>query len=1059
MTQSAKEAVKSWSSTLRLPRSTFPARATHADLQKYLKRSTDDLYEWQSRNRAELRPFLIHDGPPYANGDLHVGHALNKILKDIINRTQLLQGRRISYIPGWDCHGLPIEQKAFEHHGWSVENKPDAVKVRKAAASFANDAVQKQMAGFRSWAVMGAWEQHWKTMDKSFELRQLNVFLDMVRSGLIYRRNKPVYWSPSSRSALAEAELEYKDDHISKAALVKFPLSRTNSRCEDGPVSLLIWTTTPWTLPANQAIAINRALDYVTAHSVEHGKLLLARSRVQAVETMLGHELSISETSVDVDDLLQSSYSGLQSFCDTQRPIINASFVSADAGTGLVHCAPGHGMEDYEALQPHILSGLVQVKAPVDGEGKFTAEASLKHPELLCGKSVFGEGNAAVITALQNAGSILAVHDYKHKYPYDWRTKQPILVRATAQWFADLTAIKEHALKALDSVDFRPVSGQSRLRSFVQSRSEWCISRQRSWGVPIPALYHKDTGEAVLTEASVKHIIAIISERGTDAWWSDAAEDAAWIEPGLDASQYLRGKDTMDVWFDSGTSWSLVNEERPLDDLHEWQQVASIFLEGTDQHRGWFQSSLLTSVAAQKSRYPELTPKAPFKKLITHGFTLDADGKKMSKSIGNVITPEQIITGEFELLDKREPDSSPTKKRKPTKTPPPSKKRGHTTGSLGPDALRLWVANSDWSKDVVVSETIVKTVHAALHKYRVTFKLLLGALGDYQPHALDSPRVSQNLADRLALHQLYKVCAEVQHAYDNFEFHKATAAISRWVNADLSAFYIEAIKDTLYCDGVGSGLERRLDAQVTLFQILSQLQAMLAPFTPLLVQESWEHSPESIKSGNEHVFGKVWTAPPSQWYDAALEKTYLPLVMAINTACKSAQERARVDKRMASSLECEVLIHAPGLLCRSSFPEISTGIDASLLQSSLREILVVSDATVFDLGTDSCFLPNDSEDLWNKLTDAPWRDRVRYLSQKWSYFDEFTMPDGQSKGFVLVYPPRDAKCQRCWQYAVIGEESPGTDPDSHEHHKELCKRCEDVVSSLNSTQHVSDTGV
>ena len=289
----------------------------------------------------------------------------------------------------------------------------------------------------------------------------------------------------------------------------------------------------------------------------------------------------------------------------------------------------------------------------------------------LYGKSVFGEGNATVITALQNAGSILAVQDYKHKYPYDWRTKQPVLVRATAQWFADLSNIKEPALKALDSVDFRPASGQSRLRSFVQSRSEWCISRQRSWGVPIPALYHKDTGEAVLTEASVKHIIAIISERGTDAWWSDAAEDAAWIEPGLDASQYLRGKDTMDVWFDSGTSWSLMNEDRPLNGQDEWQQVASIFLEGTDQHRGWFQSSLLTSVAAQKSRYPEQTPKAPFTKLITHGFTLDADGKKMSKSIGNVITPEQIITGEFDLLDKHIPDSQLTKKRKPTKTPQP----------------------------------------------------------------------------------------------------------------------------------------------------------------------------------------------------------------------------------------------------------------------------------------------------------------------------------------------------------------------------------------------------
>lgn len=1055
MTQLAKEAAKSWSSTLRLPKSTFPARAAPADLAKYLKRSTDDLYTWQAQDRAKLPPFVLHDGPPYANGDLHVGHALNKILKDIINRTQLLQGRRIDYVPGWDCHGLPIEQKAFEHHGWSVENKPDAVQVRQAATSFANDAVEKQMAGFRSWAVMGAWDRHWKTMDKDFELRQLKIFRDMAKHGLIYRRHKPVYWSPSSRTALAEAELEYRDDHISKAALVKFPLDSASDSGGGEPISLLIWTTTPWTLPANQAVAINRALNYVIVHSAKHGKLLLASSRVQAVEAMLGHELPIWKNAVDVDDLLQSSYYGLDRFDNAQRPIIHADFVSAEAGTGLVHCAPGHGMEDYEVLQPHIRSGVVQVKAPVDDEGNFTAEASLTDPDLLHGKSVFGEGNETIIATLQQAGSLLAVHEYKHKYPYDWRTKQPILIRATAQWFADLTDIKNDALKALDTVEFLPKTGQSRMRSFVESRSEWCISRQRSWGVPIPALYRKDTGEALLTETSVTHIIDVLSKRGTDAWWSDAADDAAWVEPGLDASRYLRGMDTMDVWFDSGTSWSSIDEKRPFNfERNEWSQVANVFLEGTDQHRGWFQSSLLTSVATQKARYPKGMPRAPFRQLITHGFTLDGAGKKMSKSIGNVISPEQIITGEFELPGKLTPDSTSTTKRKLPKTPLPLKKRGHAAGSLGPDALRLWVASSDWSKDVVVSETIVKTVHASLHKYRVTFKLLLGALEGFPPSDLITFPVSRHTVDRLALLQLHHVCTEVRQAFDSFEYHKAVTAINKWMNAELSAFYIEAIKDTLYCDSVSS--PRRRAAQTTLVHILSQLQAMLTPLTPLLVEESWEHSPDCIKIGRKHPLQNVWAAPSPEWYDEYLDNTYSPLIMAVNTACKAAQERARMEKKIGSSLESECLVHVPGFTGPDTSPPTSRDDQIQLLGHDLKQILVVSHAQVFDAGADSSSNPSISEDFRKWVDDSDlhdlgaWRARFRKTTQTWSYVEEFTMPDGRSKGFVVVYPPVYAKCQRCWHYAAEGKAS-------HGGHEELCQRCQGVVFSLDSPVRGSGT--
>jgi isoleucyl-tRNA synthetase len=1043
MTQLAKEAVKSWSSTLRLPKSTFPARAAPVDLAKYLRRSTDDLYTWQSQERAGSRPFTIHDGPPYANGDLHVGHALNKILKDIINRTKLQEGKRIDYVPGWDCHGLPIEQKAFEHHGWSVGNKPNAVEVRKAAASFAGTAIEKQMADFRSWSVMGSWNRHWKTMDKSFELGQLEIFQAMARHDLIYRTHKPVYWSPSSRTALAEAELEYKEDHVSKAALVKFQLSNELYPDVAEPVSLLIWTTTPWTLPANQAIAGNRGLHYVIARSEKHGMLLLAASRLEAVGKLLSEELTIVQSAVDVFQFMLGSYQGLSAFGDIQGPIIHADFVSAEAGTGLVHCAPGHGMEDYEALQSMIRSGQISVKAPVDDEGKFTAEACQNDPQLLDGKSVFDEGNATVIAMLQQTGSLLDVRDYKHRYPYDWRTKQPIIVRATAQWFADLADVKKYSLKALENVDFQPKTGLSRLRAFVDNRSEWCISRQRSWGVPIPALYHKETGEPVLSNDSVSHILNVVRERGTDAWWSDAADDKAWILPELDSSQYVRGTDTMDVWFDSGTSWSYMSRESPMMGK---SPIADVYLEGTDQHRGWFQSSLLTNVAYQRATNPNKTPTAPFSQLLTHGFTLDGLGKKMSKSIGNVITPMQIITGDIEPLDSVTTHS--TKPRSPTsRAIQAPKKRGPAPGSLGSDALRLWVASSDWSKDVIVSETIVKTIHASLHKYRVTFKLLLGALEDSRTYDLNELSLSIIFKklyklDLVALAHLHDVSSTVRQAFDNFEYHKAVTAINKWVNTDLSGFYIEAVKDTLYCDA--GGFNRRRSAQCTVFYILTEMQAMLAPLTPMLVEESWEHSPEAIRAGRQPPLQRTWDGPPPIWNRKTLKDAFLPLAMAINTACKAAQERARSQKKMGSSLESECLVHLPGV------PEETFRI----WENDLQEMLVVSYVKVFDAGVHYASRPENPEELyqWEQAADrtAPedWHDRLRRSHKEtWSYLEEFAMPDGKGKGFVKVYSPIDEKCPRCWRYVVEAKENTIDESvESQDPHDGLCERCLHVVT-------------
>lgn len=1019
-----KDAAKFLKSTLRLPSSTFPPRPKPADLARYLPRCTDELYAWQRRERpaANTNTFVLHDGPPYANGELHVGHALNKIIKDIICRSRLAEGKRVDYVPGWDCHGLPIELKALEQHGWERGQGVDPVAIRKAARKFAYKTVEKQMAGFRSWAVMGDWQNHWKTMDKSFEMRQLAVFQAMAQHGLIYRKKKPVYWSASSGTALAEAELEYQDDHVSNAALVKLPLdddaaTKSLSVLGEGPVSALIWTTTPWTLPANQAIAVHSSLQYSLVRSETHGLLIVAGARIPYVEETIGEQLQVVQESIPVDKLLQSSYSGLSEFGSgaTNRPIIHADFVSAQSGTGLVHCAPGHGMEDYEALQPLIQASRVSIRAPVDNLGRFDDTASPVKPALLAGKYVFKEGNQAVLELLRESGLLVHQHEYKHKYPIDWRTKEPVIIRATAQWFADISKIKSDTLHALDAVHFLPETGKSRLRSFVENRSEWCISRQRAWGVPIPAIYHKTTGEAVLTPESIGHIIKVIDERGIDAWWSDSPNDARWILPGLssDTSEYIRGMDTMDVWFDSGTSWTFMLRDANglVNSQAQSAPLADVYLEGTDQHRGWFQSSLLTNIAYQKSLQPatasnSVSYHAPYRVVGTHGFTLDADGKKMSKSLGNTIAPAEIIAGIQPVSQ-----TAPIPPKAPQQT-----KRKRELHPLGPDALRMWVANSEWTKDVVISEQVVSYAHNALDKYRLTMKMLLGMLGDFDPQMLVSHDRMSRL-DQIAMLQLYLVCRSVRKTYSDFEFHKTASSIYRWVANDLSSFYFEAIKDIIYCEKPRS--ERRLSAQTALHHILCQLQSMLGPITPLLVEESWEHSSERYKTVLDHPLRRIWTNPPEEWYDQGLEQA-MPTMMAINSSVKAAQETARKDKLMGQSLASDVKIHLRTGTYLSSIPE-----------DTLKEILVVSGVEIVE-----------GDEAVDRVVDQTNDVSVH----EWTRSSEIVSAEGQRLGTVHVTNPRGGKCARCWKYVVeqeVSQEKPAT-PDAEK--LPLCVRCTDAVA-------------
>ena len=661
------------------------------------------------------------------------------------------------------------------------------------------------MKTFQSFGVMSEWDNRWTTMDTGYEIQQLRLFQRMVGQGLVGRRHKPVYWSPSSGTALAEAELEYKEDHVSMSAYVRFPVvgdwaGKLGLSGLEGDLYAVVWTTTPWTLPANRAVAVHDDLEYsIVRPANEKDALIIASSRVEAAQAWFADPLEVLVPTVKGSQIKGLQYRNrLRGSAADPSPIIHADLVSADSGTGLVHMAPAHGMEDYEACSALGLD----VSAPITDDGYFTADAYPDDPQrLTSAPSILEGGSKAVLEILDR--DVLHVHKYKHKYPYDWRTKKPVVIRATAQWFADVGRIKEEALAALDNVKFIPRAGRTRLESFVQGRSEWCISRQRAWGVPIPALYDSE-GNAIVTDDSINHIVQTIEARGIDAWFSDPADDPAWIAPSL-SGEFRRGTDTMDVWFDSGTSWT------------QSKGQADVYLEGSDQHRGWFQSSLLTWVAAQRDSQPKdaaVAPTAPFKTLITHGFTLDTHGKKMSKSLGNIISPEQVMDGSLLPPIKLKGKAA--------------KAAGPTPNALGPDALRLWAASSEYTRDVALGQPVLKTIQSALVKYRTIMKMLLGSTHEV---AREAPLTT---VDHIALVQLGDAAREVGVAFENHEFYRAFSLVNNWVSSDLSAFYLEALKDRLYCGDGGGVLE----------PIFFGFSRMLAPMAPVLVEEAWDHRPE-----------------------------------------------------------------------------------------------------------------------------------------------------------------------------------------------------------------------
>jgi len=858
----------SYKDTVNLPQTQFDMRANAVKREPELQKFWADhkIYENLSEHNPG-EPFTLHDGPPYANGALHIGHAMNKTLKDIINKYQLLQGRKVRYVPGWDCHGLPIELKVLQEMKPEERKDLTPLELRQRAKAWALQQQQQQCQSFMRYGVWGNWEHPYLTMLPKYEAAQIHVFGQMVLKGYIYRGYKPVYWSPSSRTALAEAELEYPEGHTSRSLYAAFRMiSLSEAAVALQPylseLGVAIWTTTPWTIPANLAVAVNPDLKYsvVKAANLPFKYLIVATDLVERLAQLFATDLTVKAT-VTGQDLEHSTYQ--HPLFERQSPIVmGGDYVTTESGTGLVHTAPGHGLDDFMVGQRYGLPLL----SPVDDAGDFTDEAGR-----FKGLNVLKDANEAIVAALTAAGSLLKEETYAHRYPYDWRTKKPVIYRATEQWFASVAGFRDQALEAIAAVTWIPAQGENRITSMVAERSDWCISRQRSWGVPIPVFYDEATNEPLLNAETIDRIEQIFAEKGSDAWWEMSVEELLPERYRNDGHTYRKGTDTMDVWFDSGSSWAAVL----LAGAHGGEPLpypADLYLEGSDQHRGWFQSSLLTSVAVNGH--------APYKTVLTHGFALDEQGRKMSKSIGNVVDPAVVIEGGKN--QKEEP-------------------------AYGADVLRLWVSSVDYSNDVPLGKNILKQLADVYRKIRNTGRFLLGSLHDFDP--ADAVLYAQMPElDRYMLHRMTEVFADVTDAFESYQFFRFFQTIQNFCVVDLSNFYLDAAKDRLYIS-TENALRRR-SCQTVLAIAIENLAKAIAPVLSHLAEDIWQYLP--YKTPYQSVFESGWVKLDDSWKQPQLAETWEKL-RDIRQEVNKVLEQARVAKAIGSSLEAKVLLYVPDL--------------------------------------------------------------------------------------------------------------------------------------------------
>ena len=856
----------SYKETLNLLKTEFSMRANSVvrepEIQNFWANNNID-FELGSNNSGKT--FTLHDGPPYANGALHMGHALNKVLKDIINKYKTLKGFRVHYVPGWDCHGLPIELKVLQNLKSDERKNLDILSLRKKATDYAYIQINNQMEGFKRWGIWGDWDNPYLTLKKSYESAQIGVFGKMFLNGYIYRGLKPVHWSPSSRTALAEAELEYPEEHYSKSIYVSLKITKISDEiilkfCKENPnikrdfflmnSYITIWTTTPWTIPANEAVAVNPKIKYVFAIDEESRIYLFAEELSPEISKKFNKNFNI------LLDLKGSSLEDIEYQHPTKnkncRIVVGGDYITTESGTGIVHTAPGHGIDDFNVGKKYDLP----TTCIVDEKGNLN-----EHSGQFKGSNVLKDANDLIIEHLKGNNLLLLQENYKHRYPYDWRTKKPTIFRATEQWFASVNGFRSSALKAIEDVEWMPATGKKRIYSMVVGRGDWCISRQRSWGVPIPVFYKKNSNEILLNSEIIKHIQKLFSEHGADIWWDWDVKNLLPKNYEKESDLWIKGTDTMDVWFDSGSSWAAVCEDRS-----ELKYPADLYLEGSDQHRGWFQSSLLTSVAVNN--------KPPYKKVLTHGFALDENGRKMSKSLGNVVDPNMIING------------GNNKKTEP---------------AYGADVLRLWVSSVDYSVDVPIGSNILKQLSDVYRKVRNTARYLLGNIHDYDPN-IDCFEITQlPFLDQWMLGRLVEVTDQISDAYENYEFSKFFQILQSFCVIDLSNFYLDIAKDRLYVSSKSQF--RRRSCQFVMSRVVENLAVLISPVLCHMAEDIWQNIPYSTKE--KSVFQRGWPIFSKSWKNESLNE-HIANLRNLRVEINKAIEGCRNKQLIGAALETEV---------------------------------------------------------------------------------------------------------------------------------------------------------
>lgn len=846
-----------YSKTLNLPETEFPMRAGLPEREpEFLKYWEENkIYEKKQELHAGHKKFVLHDGPPYANGKIHMGTALNKILKDIIMKYKYAQGFDTPYVPGWDTHGMPIEHAAIKNLGLN-RHELDTLVLRKECHDYALKWIDEQRTDFKRLGVLGDWDHPYITMTHDYEAVQIHVFGEMAKKGYIYKGKKAVYWCPHCETALAEAEIEYGEEK-SPAIFVKMPLVKDNGMLPEAaqgkPAYIVIWTTTPWTMPANVAIALHPDFEYAWVEC-EGEILFMAKEMLEAVGKVCKKDLSNIIGTCKGKDMEYAECRHPFETIDRKSLVVLADYVTLEAGTGCVHTAPGHGADDFETGVRYNLP----IICPVDGSGKLTAEAGVD----FAGMFVF-DANVPIIKYLAGLNRLFGKENIRHQYAHCWRCKNPIIYRATEQWFASVDGFREEALNAIaNDVQWIPSWGEARIHNMVADRHDWCISRQRVWGVPIPIFYCEDCNEHLVNDDTINAVADLFAKEGSDAWWAHSAEEI--LPQGTKCTKcggthFRKESDIMDVWFDSGSSHAAVCKTRP-----ELAWPADMYLEGSDQHRGWFQSSLLTSVATEG--------KAPYRAVLTHGYVVDGEGRKMSKSVGNTVAPQEVIA------------------------------------QYGADIIRLWAASSDYKADIRISKEILKQLSEVYRKIRNTIRYILGNTNDFN-YEIDKVEFKDMLElDRWALMHMQLLKKEVSAAYESYDFHVLYHAIHNFCSVEMSSYYLDILKDRLYAYKADS-FERR-SAQTAMYEIMLDLVVMIAPVLSFTMEEVWQFMKKPA-SMPESVFMMPWPECKEEYIDEALESKWDNFI-EIRSEITRVLEGARRAKTIGHSLDAKVELHATG---------------------------------------------------------------------------------------------------------------------------------------------------